>query len=151
VAAREVGELLGARGAVLVCGGLGGVMEAASEGARRTGGIAVGLLPGSDRRAGNAYLSVAIATGLGELRNGLVVRAADAVIGIGGSWGTLSELAFAARTGTPIVLLHSWRALGPAGDERALGVRAGSPREAVTSSASATANGAPISSLAAGP
>jgi hypothetical protein len=130
-AAREVGELLGARGAVLVCGGLGGVMESASEGVRRGGGIAVGLLPGSDRTQGNAHLSVAIATGIGELRNGLVVRAADAVIGIGGSWGTLSELALAARTGTPVVLLDSWRVHGPAGDERPLGVRVGSPREAV--------------------
>jgi hypothetical protein len=106
-------------------------MESASEGARRAGGIAVGLLPGNDRTQGNAHLSVAIATGIGELRNGLVVRAADAVIAIGGSWGTLSELAFAARTGIPVVLLDSWRVHGPSGDERPLGVRVGSPREAV--------------------
>ena len=139
-AAREVGELLAARGAVLVCGGLGGVMEAACEGARRGGGIAVGLLPGADRAAGNAHLTVAIATGIGELRNGLVVRAADVVVGIGGGYGTLSELALAARTRTPVVLLDSWGLHGPDGRERPLGVRAAGAREAVDAALAAAAS-----------
>ena len=113
--ARQVGRELARAGAVLLCGGLGGVMAAACEGAASGGGTAVGLLPGSDRSAGNPYLSVALATGLGELRNGLLVRAADAVITIGGSWGTLSEIALAIRTGRPVIALGGWQlAAGPA-------------------------------------
>ncbi len=130
-AAREVGSRLAQAGAVLVCGGLGGVMSAACEGALAAGGTTVGLLPGHDRSEGNPHLSVALPTGLGELRNGLVVRAADALIAIGGSVGTLSEVALAARTGVPVVLLESWRVTDAAGDERALGVWARSGREAV--------------------
>jgi uncharacterized protein (TIGR00725 family) len=107
-AAEEVGRLLAERGAVLVCGGLGGVMEAASGGAAGAGGVVVGILPGSDRRAGNRHLTVAIATGLGEMRNPLVVRAADAVIAVGGAYGTLSEIAFALRTGKPVVGVGTW-------------------------------------------
>jgi len=125
----EVGERLARAGAVVISGGLGGVMEAACRGARGAGGLTVGLLPGADRAAGNPHLSVAIATGLGELRNGLLVRAADAIVGIGGSWGTLSELALARRTGVPVVLLGSWRVSGPAGAD--LGERVRSPRRAV--------------------
>lgn len=107
--AREVGELLAARGAIVVCGGHGGVMEAACEGATRQGGLTVGLLPGGDRTDGNAYLTVALPTGLGELRNGLVVRAADAVIAVGGSWGTMSEIALAVRGGKPVIALKGWQ------------------------------------------
>jgi uncharacterized protein (TIGR00725 family) len=129
--ALEVGERLARAGAVVLCGGLGGVMEAACRGAHAAGGMTVGLLPGTERAAGNAYLTVAIATGLGELRNGLVVRAADAVIGVGAGWGTLSELALARRTGTPVVLLGSWRVRGDGADDRNLGVRARSARRAV--------------------
>ena len=106
--AREVGEGLGDAGAVLVCGGLGGVMEEACRGAQAQGGMTVGLLPGTDRAAGNPYLTVAIPTGLGELRNGLIVRAAEAVIAIGGAYGTLSEVALALKTGTPVYALRSW-------------------------------------------
>jgi uncharacterized protein (TIGR00725 family) len=130
-AAREVGGRLAAAGAVLVCGGLGGVMDAACAGARDAGGITVGLLPGLDRSEANAHLSVAIPTGLGELRNGLVVRAADAVIAVGGSLGTLSELALAARTGVAVVLLNSWSVTDADGLEHALGARVRSPAEAV--------------------
>jgi uncharacterized protein (TIGR00725 family) len=129
--ALEIGERLARAGAVVLCGGLGGVMEAACRGAHRAGGMTVGLLPGTERADGNAYLSVAIATGLGELRNGLLVRAADAVIGVGAGWGTLSELALARRTGTPVVLLGSWRVRGDGADNGDLGVRARSPRRAV--------------------
>ena len=122
--AEEVGRELAARGAVVVCGGLGGVMEGACRGASGAGGVTVGLLPGSDRGAANPYVSVAVATGLGEARNALVVRAADAVIAVGGSWGTLSEIALALRTGRRVVGLDTWSltppgAAGPEGIERA--------------------------------
>lgn len=106
--AQEVGTLLAEQGHVVVCGGLGGVMEAAALGARVAGGVVVGLLPGLDRTAANAYVTVALPTGLGELRNGLVVRASDALISIGGSWGTMSEVALALRTGVPVVTLAGW-------------------------------------------
>jgi len=101
-----VGRLLGERGAVLLCGGLGGVMEAAARGARQAGGLTVGLLPGSDPAEANQHIDVPLATGMGEMRNALIVRAAGAVIAIGGGWGTLSEVALAQRTGTPVVGLH---------------------------------------------
>ena len=107
--AEQVGRGLAQAGAVLVCGGLGGVMEAACRGASEAGGATVGILPGTDRTAGNDHLTVAIATGLGELRNGLVVRAADAVIAVGGAYGTLSEVALALKTGVPVVGMSSWQ------------------------------------------
>ena len=107
--AERLGAALAARGHVVVCGGGGGVMAAVSRGAARAGGIVVGLLPGTDRAEGNPHLTVAIATGLGELRNGLVVRAADVVVAVGGSWGTLSEVALAVRTGVPVVAIGGWR------------------------------------------
>jgi len=106
--AEAVGRRLAERGAIVVCGGLGGVMEATARGARAAGGIVVGLLPGRDRTEANGYLTVALATGLGEMRNPLVVRSADAVIAIGGAYGTLSEVAFALRTGVPVVGLGTW-------------------------------------------
>ncbi|MGP4002408.1 TIGR00725 family protein [Streptomyces sp. 8N706] len=115
--ARRVGELLGERGAVVVCGGLGGVMEAVCEGAHQRGGTTVGLLPGLDRHVGNPYLSVAVATGLGELRNGLIVNTSDAVISVGGSWGTLSEVALAMRAGKPTIVIDGWGVrTGPVGE-----------------------------------
>jgi uncharacterized protein (TIGR00725 family) len=107
-AALEVGRELARRGCVLVCGGLGGVMEAACRGAVEAGGVTIGILPGSDPADGNAYLTVAVPTGMGEMRNALVVRAADAVIAIGGEYGTLSEIAFALKTGRPVVGLGTW-------------------------------------------
>lgn len=103
--AQEVGRLLAEQGHVVVCGGLGGVMEAAALGARVAGGVVVGILPGEDRAGANPYLTVAIPTGLGELRNGLVVRASDAVICLGGDWGTISEVALALRSGVPVITL----------------------------------------------
>lgn len=104
--AGEVGRLLGERGAILVCGGLGGVMAAAAQGARTAGGLTVGLLPGDDPRTANPYIDVPLATGMGEMRNAVIVRAVQAVIAIGGGWGTLSEIALARRIGTPVVGLH---------------------------------------------
>ena len=94
-AAEEVGRLLAGAGAVVVCGGRDGVMTAVARGASDAGGLVVGLLPGFDRAEGNEFLTVALPTGMGELRNGLIVRAADAVIAIGGAYGTLSEVALA--------------------------------------------------------
>jgi uncharacterized protein (TIGR00725 family) len=107
-AAEEVGRLVAGRGAVLVCGGLDGAMEAACRGARERGGTTVGILPGGDRSEANPHVEVAIATGLGEGRNVLVVRAADALIAVGGGYGTLSEIALALKAGKRVVGLGSW-------------------------------------------
>lgn len=107
-AAEWIGRGLAQRSAVLVCGGLGGVMAAACRGAASAGGLTVGILPGLDRADANGWVRVAIATGLGELRNGLVVRAADVVIAIGGAYGTLSEVALALKSGVPVVGLDTW-------------------------------------------
>ena len=106
--AREVGRRLGEAGAVVVTGGLGGVMAAACRGAHDAGGVAVGLLPGDDRAAANPFVAVAIPTGLGEARNALVVRAADAVIALPGEHGTLSEVALALKMGRTVVGLGAW-------------------------------------------
>jgi uncharacterized protein (TIGR00725 family) len=103
VVAEEVGGRLAAGGAGVVCGGLGGVMEAACRGAKSKRGVTIGLLPGLDRSAANGWVDVAIPTGLGELRNGLIVRACDALIAIGGGEGTLSEIALALRAGRPVI------------------------------------------------
>jgi uncharacterized protein (TIGR00725 family) len=111
-AAERVGALVARRGAVLVCGGLGGVMEAACRGARGEGGTAVGILPGLDRGAANPHVDVALATGLGEARNALVVRAADALIAIGGAYGTLSEIALALKGGKRVIGLGTWEIEG---------------------------------------
>lgn len=92
----------------MVCGGLGGVMKAACRGAKTAGGLTVGILPGSDRAAANAFVDVAVPTGLGEARNALVVRAADALIAVGGGYGTLSEIALALKAGKRVVGLDSW-------------------------------------------
>jgi uncharacterized protein (TIGR00725 family) len=110
--AEEVGAALAAAGAVVVTGGLGGVMEAASRGARSRRGRTLGILPGEDREAANGWVEIAVATGLGELRNGLVVRAVDAVVAIGGGHGTLSEIGLALRTGRPVIGLGTWEVHG---------------------------------------
>jgi uncharacterized protein (TIGR00725 family) len=107
-AAERVGEGLARRGAVVVCGGLGGVMEAACRGAKGAGGTTVGILPGLDRASANPFVDVAVPTGLGEARNALVVRAADVLIAVGGAYGTLSEIALALKTGKRVVGLGSW-------------------------------------------
>jgi uncharacterized protein (TIGR00725 family) len=106
--AETVGRELAARGAVVVCGGLGGVMEAACRGAKEAGGLTVAILPGTDRAAANAFVDVVIPSGLGEARNALVVRAADALIAVGGGYGTLSEIALALKAGKRVVGLDSW-------------------------------------------
>ena len=107
--AEEVGSLLAGRGAVVVCGGLGGVMEAVCRGARSLGGFTVGILPGNDRRSANEWVSLPIATGVGQARNMAVVRSSQAVIAIGGAYGTLAEMAFALGSNIPVVGIGSWR------------------------------------------
>jgi uncharacterized protein (TIGR00725 family) len=107
-AAEALGRGLAQRGHVVVCGGLGGVMEAVSRGAAEAGGVVLGLLPGTDRAAANPHVTVAVPTGLGELRNGLLVRTSDVVVSVGGSWGTLSEIALAVRAGVPVVGIGGW-------------------------------------------
>jgi uncharacterized protein (TIGR00725 family) len=96
-AAEEVGRLLAERGAVVVCGGYGGVMLAASRGARAAGGTVVGILSGDDPDAANPYLDVVVSTGLGQARNTVIALSCDALVAVGGSWGTLSEVAHAVR------------------------------------------------------
>ena|SRR5438034_3359008 len=145
--ARKVGYELAQRGAVVVCGGLGGVMEAACEGVARsneenkTDRQAIGLLPGRDRSKGNAHLSIALPTGLDELRNGLVVGVSDAVIAVGCSWGTLSEIALAMRTSKPTVLIknHGWEFSYPHNPPRDEPLTASTPEEAVEKALTAIA------------
>lgn len=107
-AAEEVGRRLARGGAIVVCGGLGGVMEAACRGVKEAGGTTIGLLPGHDRREANPWVDIAVATGLGEGRNVLIVRAADALVAIGGGYGTLSEIALGLRAGKQVVGVGSW-------------------------------------------
>ncbi len=106
--AEAVGRALASRGAVLVCGGLGGVMEAACRGARSARGLTVGILPGDDRRSANAYVDIPVVTGMGHARNAIVVRTAQAAIAIDGSYGTLSEIALALQNGIAVVGLGTW-------------------------------------------
>lgn len=104
--AEDLGRRLAQRGAVVVCGGLTGVMEAVAKGARAAGGLTIGILPGNNARDANAYIDVPLATGMSEMRNALIVRVAGAIVAIGGGSGTLSEIALALRIGTPVVGLH---------------------------------------------
>ena len=122
--AREVGREVAARGAVLLCGGLGGVMAAAAQGAQETGGVSLGILPDGDRRRANPYLTYSIATNLGHARNVLIAHSADALIAVGGSYGTVSEAAIALKLGKPVIALNvTWDLQGLQ--------RAATPAEAV--------------------
>lgn len=123
--AEEVGRELARRGAVLICGGLGGIMEAACRGAREAGGLTIGILPGEDRRQANPHVRLAIVSGVGHARNLAVVKSAQAVIAISGRYGTLSEISFALQSGIPVIGLNTWSlarngrpdtAIVPAGD-----------------------------------
>jgi hypothetical protein len=107
-AAEELGRLLAGAGCVIVCGGLGGVMNAAARGAESAGGVSIGILPGDDRSAASRHLTAAIATGFGEARNAIVARSADAVVAVGGEFGTLSEIALALKMGTPVIGVGTW-------------------------------------------
>jgi uncharacterized protein (TIGR00725 family) len=106
--AEEVGKEIARQGAALICGGLGGTMEAACRGAESEGGITIGVLPGDDPEAANPHVQIPIATGMGYARNVVVVRSAKAVIAIGGSYGTLSEIAYALAGNTPVIGLNTW-------------------------------------------
>jgi uncharacterized protein (TIGR00725 family) len=108
VLAESVGAALALGGAIVICGGLGGVMEAACRGAKSEGGLTVGLLPGREAAAANPWVDIVVATGLGEARNALVVSSASVVIAVGGEYGTLSEIALALRWGTPVIGLGTW-------------------------------------------
>jgi len=129
-AAETIGRLLAEAGAVLVCGGRGGVMAAACRGAKSAGGLTIGILPGVDARDANPWVDVPIVTGLGGARNTIVVRSADAVIAVGGAYGTLSEIAFALRWGKPLVGLGTWELARGGAPDRGI-IRAETPEEAV--------------------
>lgn len=130
--AERVGGLIVARGGIVVCGGLGGVMAAVARGAKRAGGLSIGLLPGADSEDAAPDVSVAIPTGIGEGRNLLIVRACEALIAIGGAYGTLSEIALALRLGKRVVGLGTWSIHPPGGhiDDPAI-LRAESADDAV--------------------
>lgn len=128
--AEAVGRELAQHGAVLVCGGLGGVMEEACRGAKSAGGLTVGILPGTSHTDANRYVDVPIVTGMGEARNVLVIRSAQAVIAVHGEYGTLSEIAHALKLGVPVVGLNTWH-LRKDGQEYEAIVRAQTAREAV--------------------
>lgn len=122
--AEEVGRLIAQRGAILVTGGLGGVMEAASKGAKEAGGVTVGILPGFSKDEANPYVVIPVTTGMSHARNIIVVRSADAVIAIAGEYGTLSEIAIALKLGKTVVGIKSWENIEGVIDARA-------PEEAV--------------------
>jgi uncharacterized protein (TIGR00725 family) len=128
-AAEAVGRALAAAGAVLVCGGRGGVMAAACRGARSAGGLTIGILPGPTAQEANPYVDVAIVTGMGEARNAIIARTAQAVVAIGGGYGTLSEIAYALHFGAPVVGLGTWE-VAREGQPPAPIHRAASPEEA---------------------
>ncbi len=107
-AAEGVGRALAESGAVLICGGRGGVMEAACRGAKAAGGLTIGVLPGTSRSRANPYVDIPIVTGIGEARNAIITRTAQAVVAVGGSYGTLSEIAFSLSFNTPVVGLGTW-------------------------------------------
>jgi uncharacterized protein (TIGR00725 family) len=122
--AYEVGREVAGRGAMVICGGLGGVMQAAAQGAWEAGGTTIGVLPGPDRRAANAYLTFSIVTNLGHARNMIIAHSADGMIAIDGSYGTISEAAIALKLGKPVVGLGTeWQLMGMK--------KAFSPKEAV--------------------
>jgi uncharacterized protein (TIGR00725 family) len=135
----EVGRLIAQRGGTVVCGGLGGVMEAAALGASGADGRVLGILPGRDRSDANEFVTLAVATGLGELRNGLVIRASDAVVAVGGSWGTLSEVALARRLDLPVVSLRGWSVVDRSGAAVEGPVSVSTPAEAVDAAVQAAA------------
>lgn len=130
VLAEEVGREIARRGAILVCGGLGGVMEAACRGASANGGMTLGVLPGDTRADANPYVQIPIVTGLGWARNIAVVKSGDAVIAVGGSYGTLSEIAHALQGGIPVVGLFTW-SISRNGTPDSSIIKANSPADAV--------------------
>ncbi len=108
IIAEEVGRLIGEMGLLLICGGLGGVMEAVSKGAKDAGGLTIGILPQETKEQANPYIDIPVATGFGIGRNIIIARTADAIIAIGGEYGTLSEIAFALQLGKPVIGIATW-------------------------------------------
>ena len=106
--AEEVGREIARRKGILVCGGLGGVMEASCRGAKSEGGLTIGIIPGSSKKEANPYVDIPIVTGISEARNIIVVRSSNAIIAIGGSFGTLSEIAFALKLEIPVIGINTW-------------------------------------------
>ncbi|MFI7000609.1 TIGR00725 family protein [Nocardia sp. NPDC050175] len=130
--ARQVGRLLAEAGVIVLCGGGTGVMAAVAEGASSAGGLVIGVRPDTDRDAVCAGLSAVLFTGMGEARNAILVASADAVIIIGGSWGTLSELALARSRDIPVISLGTWQILDADGTPLAATISATDPADAVT-------------------
>ena len=128
--AEAVGRELARQGAILVCGGLGGVMEAACKGAQSEGGVTIGILPGENRQAANPYVQIPIVTGIGYARNVAVVKSAQAVIAIGGNYGTLSEISHALQSGIPVIGLNTWSLSRNNQTDNSI-ISAQNPREAV--------------------
>ena len=128
--AEDVGREIARQGAVLVCGGLGGVMEAACRGADSEGGLTVGILPGENRLDANPYVKIPIATGIGYARNAAVAKSAQAVIAIDGSYGTLTEIAYALQGGIPVIGLDTWSIAINDHEDTGI-IRADNPKEAV--------------------
>jgi len=129
-AAEEVGRELAKRGAILICGGLGGVMEAACKGAYSAGGMTIGILPGDSRQAANPYVQIPIVTGIGYARNSIIIKTSQAIIAIDGSYGTLSEIGHALQSGIPVIGLNTW-SLSQNGQPDNSIILAQSPAEAV--------------------
>ncbi len=136
--AEDVGRLLAEAGAVLVSGGLGGVMEAASRGAATAGGTVIGVVPSDSVEHANPHCTHVVATGIGHARNLAVVASGEAVIAIGGEWGTLSEIGFARRLGREVVTLHSWQARGEGAMAEMPGVSAADSASLAAAAALAT-------------
>jgi uncharacterized protein (TIGR00725 family) len=128
--AYKLGGLLARQGAIIVCGGLGGVMEAACRGAKEGGGVTIGVLPGPFRGDSNPYVDYAIATDMGQARNAVIVRTSDAVVAVGGEYGTLSEIAMALKMGKRVVALSSWEIASKGAPDDKI-IRAASPEAAV--------------------
>jgi uncharacterized protein (TIGR00725 family) len=128
--AEEVGRQLARKGAILVCGGLGGIMEAVCRGASSEGGTTIGILPGDDRQSANPYVQIPIVTNMGYARNVAVVKSAQAVIAIGGSYGTLSEISHALQSGIPVIGLNTWALSRNSQQDKSI-IPAQSPIEAV--------------------
>lgn len=112
--AHELGRLIAKRKLTLITGGLGGVMEAASRGASEAGGTVIGILPGDSAAEANTHVQIALATGMGQARNAIIINSADAVIAIGRGFGTLSEMALALRARKPVAAINSWEGIDPA-------------------------------------
>ena len=129
--AEELGELLAARGVVVVCGGRSGVMEAVARGVKRKGGVSIGILPEADRRRAAPDLTYTVCSAMGYARNLSVVASGDVVIAVGGAWGTLSEIGLARSLGRSVILLGTWEVTPPEGGQPDGVRRAGSPAEAV--------------------